>query len=700
MSDQALFIRLTNESDKASALEAALSNPDHSLRFNVEVESFELVPGAPFSYWVTDAVRECFRKFPAFEHADRKARQGTATADDARFVRCWWEPNPIDVNRVWFPFAKGGNYSPHYADVHLLFRWEDQGTQILAWGRGRPQNTGFFFRPGLTWPLRTQKGFSLRALPAGCAFGHKGPSAFVEGDDPEYLSALLALGNSAAFFGLVGLHMAFGSYEVGVIQRTPVPPLTGATQAFLAQRANEIWARKHRCDQAEEVSHAFILPALLLGEGESLSDRAAAWVAARQVDDVDIQRLQEEINDRCWDLYGISDEDRLALQEPGSSLIQPEESEIESGSADADEEGDPEVVVNSEQLGKDLASWFFGAAIGRWDRRLASGEATSSISPAPFDMLPSSSRGMLLGSDGLHPAKTPEGQFLCEHDFLVDDEGESLDVIRKITEVLEDVAGSRSDSWLLELERLLGCDLRTWYRRSFFEEHLRRYSRSKRKAPVYWQLGTISGSYSVWLYYPRLSRDSLYRLLNDVVKPKVTFEEQRLAGLREQNARRSELETQEAFVEELQAFRDEVLRVAPLFDPNLDDGVLINAAPLHRLFVNAGWRRDALATWNTLAQGGTDWAHLALNLWPDRVIQKCASEGHLALAHGLVVPLATQTVEHLIEEHRRSAVIAALQNLLNAPLQTGGRTAGRSGQGTRSPRQRGESIARTTRRGA
>lgn len=307
---------------------------------------------------------------------------------------------------------------------------------------------------------------------------------------------------------------------------------------------------------------------------------------------------------------------------------------------------------------------------------------------------------MLLGSDGLHPAKTPEGQFLCEHDFLVDDEGESLDVIRKITEVLEDVAGSRSDSWLLELERLLGCDLRTWYRRSFFEEHLRRYSRSKRKAPVYWQLGTISGSYSVWLYYPRLSRDSLYRLLNDVVKPKVTFEEQRLAGLREQNARRSELETQEAFVEELQAFRDEVLRVAPLFDPNLDDGVLINAAPLHRLFVNAGWRRDALATWNTLAQGGTDWAHLALNLWPDRVIQKCASEGHLALAHGLVVPLATQTVEHLIEEHRRSAVIAALQNLLNAPLQTGGRTAGRSGQGTRSPRQRGESIARTTRRGA
>ena len=38
-----------------------------------------------------------------------------------------------------------------------------------------------------------------------------------------------------------------------------------------------------------------------------------------------------------------------------------------------------------------------------------------------------------------------------------------------------------------------------------------------------------------------------------------------------------------AFVEELRAFLEEVKRVAPLWNPNLDDGVIINFAPLWRL---------------------------------------------------------------------------------------------------------------------
>jgi hypothetical protein len=47
----------------------------------------------------------------------------------------------------------------------------------------------------LTWPLRTQSGLSVRAMPTGCIFSHKGPDAFVEGDAPQTLLTLLAVTN-------------------------------------------------------------------------------------------------------------------------------------------------------------------------------------------------------------------------------------------------------------------------------------------------------------------------------------------------------------------------------------------------------------------------------------------------------------------------------------------------------------------------
>ncbi len=698
MSQNTLFLRLTGlpKEEKAAGLEATLAGTDHPLRFQAEANSFELVPGAPFAYWVSEAVRQGFQKLPSFESTKRTAKVGLQTSDDKRFVRLWWEPRTNKIGHTWHPFAKGGSYSPLYSDVYLLVKCVNNFDENVAYTNSRYEylngnarsllhaDVRNFFRPGLTWPLRTQKGLGLRAMPAGCAFGHKGPAAFVDGDDPEALLALLATTTSAAFRGLVGLQMAFGSYEVGVIQRTPVPPLPPAAEAFLAQRARAIWALRQHRDQVEETSHAFVLPALLMAEGENLRDRTEAWAQRLQTDDREIQRLQSEIDAKCWELYGIAEADRQALMDPGALACASDESS--EGESEGEEEAEEASSITPEALAEDLTSWLFGVALGRWDAGLATCERSIPPLPGPFDQLPAISRGMLSGADGLHPAKDATGRFIPEHDLLLDDEGENHDLVRRVREVLERVAGEQADAWLLELEGLIGNDLRTWYRRTFFERHLKRYSKSRRKAPIYWQLGTPSGSYSVWLYYPRLTRDSIFRLLNDVVKPKVAYEEQRLAGLREQNARRSELEPQEALVEELQAFRDEVARVTPLFDPNLDDGVLINAAPLHRLFVHAGWRRDTQAAWTQLVRGDFEWSHMALHLWPERVVPQCAEQRHLALAHDLEGPLKTRSVEDLVAAHTRPAVKDGLQTLLNASPQAGGRSAGRSARASRPPR--------------
>ena len=80
-------------------------------------------------------------------------------------------------------------------------------------------------------------------------------------------------------------------------------------------------------------------------------------------------------------------------------------------------------------------------------------------------------------------------------------------------------------------------------------------------------------------------------------------------------------------MEELRVFLDEVKRVTPLWKPNLDDGVLINFAPLWRLVPqHKAWQKELKATWNTLCDGAYDWAHLAMRLWPERVVPKCATD--------------------------------------------------------------------------
>ena len=63
----------------------------------------------------------------------------------------------------------------------------------------------------------------MRVMPRGCVFADKGPAAFVSNDSTEELLALLTITVSIAFKALVELQMAFGSFEVGVIQRTPIP---------------------------------------------------------------------------------------------------------------------------------------------------------------------------------------------------------------------------------------------------------------------------------------------------------------------------------------------------------------------------------------------------------------------------------------------------------------------------------------------
>jgi hypothetical protein len=285
---------------------------------------------------------------------------------------------------------------------------------------------------------------------------------------------------------------------------------------------------------------------------------------------------------------------------------------------DVDEEC-PTTPIDLSIWTQSILSYCVGVAFGRFDWRLATGERSAPPEPDPFSPLPAKSPGML-----------PDGaaHFHAHEGILVDDQGHLHDLARLVEEVL------------VRVESPVPDDVRRWLGRDFFTFHLQRYSKSRRKAPIYWPLATAWGSYTLWVYYPSFTSQTLYTAINDFVEPKLKDVGEQVAALRAKGSARSrhdekQFEALQAFELELIELRNTLLKIAPAYRPNHDDGVQITAAPLWPLFRHKPWQKVLKETWAKLENGDYDWAHLAMNYWPDRVREKCKNDKSLAIAHGL-----------------------------------------------------------------
>ena len=59
----------------------------------------------------------------------------------------------------------------------------------------------------------------------------------------------------------------------------------------------------------------FVLPALLQVEGDTFAARTNAWAERVREIEAELAAIQAEIDARCFDLYGIDEEDRRAIVE-------------------------------------------------------------------------------------------------------------------------------------------------------------------------------------------------------------------------------------------------------------------------------------------------------------------------------------------------------------------------------------------------
>ena len=646
IAEKSTVISLLRSQNRASDLLRTVQNGSSGEAeiYRVDARDLAALPTRAFAYWASDAQLALWKSWESLEPAWGEVRKGSWPGGDFRHLRLWWE---VDYERrgkkSWISYAKGGPYAPYYSEPHLVVDWdEERKTFWEFYGRKHraspiPENRQYYRRRGLTWSLRTASGLSVRVLPAGCIFANKGPAFVSQGDDEESLLLALAWLNSRPAKALLDLQLAAGeetssgsasrSYEVGLLRSLPVPPLDDDSRELIVRAGREVvrLARRARSDDetsahfdpsgwelrgdftqfAKQRFDEFLDRAEKTYEQIGLIESRFASKIGSESDWVTsaagplITALGRDVQPtEVVELFALS-EDQLvdrALSEVGGrrylavpsyhvdrriDLICHVLSASPATVMACLRKEEPPAWFLAESADR-LISWAVGSAFGRWneDPKAAAPESVFSEVRRP--------------GHGTGPMLLDDGALLETARSVVAD-----------SPILDDAAMALGSAARFG-RYLIG---------SFFSDHLSRYSMSRRRAPIYWQIQVPSRKWGMWLYMPRLSREMLFAVVREAER-RQRLAEQRIGTLQREYddggagrtiaAVSKELDAEQKLALELVAFRDEAERIAHLgWEPNLDDGAVLNAAPLASLF--PAWK-DAAKYRKELKQGEHTWS--------------------------------------------------------------------------------------------
>ena len=553
--------RLLVETDKANKLMQLCQTLAGRYCFLLTTSQCKILPLHPFIYWADSETLRKFTSHPTVEPSAGVVRQGLGTGDNFRFVRAFWEVPvgsiagqdcviPEDVRdqlsgqKTWAVHVRSGVSQPWYSPFTLLIDWGAQGKRLkdhwLSKGESPSRyipSEELYFRPGISW---TRRAFRLipYIVPTGCIPSASRYMAFPEDEHRINLLGLSASAVATLYMRFYGEKFEHPNHLVDTFKRLPFVQLDADTQSSIRSIAESEVSRRKQYYANYEPFSDFVLPATILRFGNAedsewnwrsfLGDSEEAAVAsAVGLSEPALEVLMRDLDEAIYARrQRVSDSDRV-------------------DDADGDETGD--IACNSTPRGHavDTISYAVGCVFGRWDIRMACDHSLAPIPGDPFLPIQPSPPGMLVGPNGL-PAgdgyvvsrkwlrsrhhigdklpTLPDSEALKStyplrinwDGIIVDDEEHADDVVRRIQEAFEIIWTDRANSVETNICSQLGAKgLHDFLRKSgkggFWTEHVFRYSKSRRKAPIYWLLQSTKKNYAMWMYYHRLDKDLLLR---------------------------------------------------------------------------------------------------------------------------------------------------------------------------------------------
>jgi len=561
----------------------------------ISQNDFKKITGSPIGYWVSDAVRETFTRNRALS-AVCKPTQGLATADNARFLRSWFE---VDSNRIyfgcpnaasaaqnffkkWFPYNKGGQFRKWYGNQDYVVNWQNDGEEIRAYKGSVVRNPTTYFKPSLSWSKVTAGNIAFRAFPSGFIYDVAGTSLFPYDDNKRlfYLGAV----NSNSIRHILKVISPTLNFEVGQIATLPIPEVNApqidklvdnnihickgdwdAHETSWDFQRNELLEMQSWCggnvadldmldpEEAEELSTSCPTNAHLIEH--------CVW-AYHNKWERNFHRLhnnEEELNRQFINIYGLQDELTPDVPLDEVTILQQGEISIENN----------EIVWHDDALMKQLISYAVGCWMGRYrlDKpglHIAHTDATSEeIAPYEYN-----NEQFVIDDDGIIP--------LMSKDCMFSDNAElrMADFVRHVFGELTQVEN------LNFIEECLGKTLEQYFIKDFWKDHKKMYQ----NRPIYWLFSSKKGAFQCLVYMHRMDKYTAERVRQKYLLPhmedlrkRIADMEQRAASLNTQE--RKKLDTLRKDLAECEEYHDRLHPVADRqIDFDLDDGVVVNYA--------------------------------------------------------------------------------------------------------------------------
>jgi hypothetical protein len=635
VNQDSLFFRATTEDDKATKIINLIRGSSSLDTYKINAFNFKCISNEPLCYWLTTSTLKFFKENGSFEKNERSAKVGLQTSDDFRFIRNWYE---TDIN-FWLPILSGGQSIRFWLEQYSVVKWSENGREIKNFrdNTGKiisyARNEHSYFLPGLSWPNRTNK-FRPHIVRRNCIPGSKRYLTTFETIDQ--LLATCAFWNSEFIDYSLKLsteRVEHPTFINGTINKLPFPHLPQSLQTkfreiAISQFYNVKLIFAHNDKSIAFTNHEFI-------KYSSLNEFVEAKTKKLGHHKLAYEKTTAILNELVYKYFDIKEQEIKDIHELVTAAGEEDEGRIfDLG---------PKEIIES------IFSILVGCAFGRWDIRLMKNwrnewndeDIFKARQHSPF--LYGQKQSTL---DLVLPEYHKEIEQIWNEPYPLEtlhENASSNAVAIKLKEVIIYFWPDSASTIEFELQDHFGVsDLETIFTNpnKFFDIHLKDYSRNKRVSPIYLPISTASGSFTIWLYYPKMNDQTLFKIVNDYILPKQQEVAELIKKLENNpnldNKGKKELLDSQNLFHELKDMEKDLLEVASLpYKPNHDDGVLITAAPLYKFFRHNKWKKSTEECWKALQKGEYDWAHLAHSIWPERVAQKCKKDLSMAIAHGL-----------------------------------------------------------------
>lgn len=601
----------------------------------VKPSTFIKLPNAIVGYYFDELLLKLFSKLKNLSEIELQARQGHALVSEEHF-RLYWEIPVIErlgKDSLYSNLYNGSEFNMFYCPLRDVAKFGINGEFVAEHKSVVLRNPSYQYLSGVGYGKRGDI-LDAHILPSGFLFTSEG-------------QAITGINNKNAMRCLGFLNSSIAQYTInqycgqhkhcGYVNLLPVPSLSEELNELIFENLLKIIKIKRKWLFRDETSleYAGLMRFYNCQNFQSIIDH----IENEYIKDISILNDSIATNDLLF-------EEAAGLTKNQQKRLKKYLSNRPSDTPWPDFERDKGSKKFDYSLTIEFISNFLGILLGRWDICYENDYKKKFSDSDIFTPLPVCPPGMLQNSSGF-PVERNDVPFkyplrIIWSGILVDDKGHTEDIITCIREVIEFMSKGRDGDMEQEVCKIMNIQsLREYFSKpsKFFADHLKRYSKSRRQAPIYWPLSTQSGSYTIWLYYHRLNDEILYTCVNNFIDPKLKQISQDTIQFRD-NKNRSDQEEKDLektinFELELTDFKDELLRIAKFWKPNLNDGAQITAAPLWRLFQHKPWQKKLKETWGKLEAGDYDWAHLAYSIWPERVKGKCKKDKSLAIAHDL-----------------------------------------------------------------